>query len=153
VRSLAFRGQLRFERHEGAIEQRQRPLAIEEHVGRQCIRVGNRQPRRAVSASLKRFVGRAGAALLPQLVIPSIAEKVFHRAEQERAEPSPLGIGSANAASFEQTLEEFVRQFARCVLVPAFAPQEGEDRRIVSRAQIAQGRASFGRLAARLEDA
>jgi hypothetical protein len=70
-------------------------------------------------------------------VIASIAEKVFHRPEQERAKLSPLGIGSGNAAAFKQPLEKFVRQFARRVIVPAFAPEEGEDRRVVGSAQIA----------------
>jgi hypothetical protein len=78
---------------------------------------------------------------------------MFNGPEQKGAKATSLRIDTSDALAVEQTGEKFLREIAGGIFIGGIAANEGENRRVVGRAQLTQRLLCARRVAARLDDA
>ena len=101
---------------EGAVEDEERPFAVEIGIRRGLDGVG-----REGTGGLGGFVGEgfgnvAGAAFLALGQVALVLEEVFDGAEEVGSEAAEGGVGAANIPRAEESGEEFLGEFAGGVL-------------------------------------
>ena len=110
-RQLAGRLVLLPQSGECAVEQRQRPAALEDPLGRPVVGRLALVARFAV-VEVERQRSLAAAALLSRGPVVLFADEAGDRRQQERAKPAALGIGVGQIALFQQRGEKLLRQIA-----------------------------------------
>ena len=126
---------------EHLFQQRQRPGAVEQAVGRE--RIGRLE---AIAILRPVRIDRNGR----RPTAPSshstelVDQEVLAIGAQERTESALARIRSRDVAFFEQAREKLLRQVEGLIMSVALSPDERVDRIPVSGAELGQGRAGLG---------
>ena len=133
---------LGFKEGEGARDEGEGPLAIEE-----AFILGD-----GVGVVFEGNGVEATAALGGEGAIALVGGEVFDGAEEVAAEAATGGIGAAEGTGGEDAGEELVGEIAGGVFIPAADAEEGDDGGVVGGAEFAEGSPGGGIAAAGLED-
>ncbi len=128
---------------EHALEQGQRPVALEEPLGRLAVRRLPPVSPLGVDAVDRERRPPAAAPRGP-VALALVGQEVAAIRHQERAEPPPRRVGRGDRPPFEQAGEVALRQVERPLGVIPLAPDEGVDGEPVGGAELGQGLAVAG---------
>ena len=142
------------QRRDGAVHQRQGPLAIEDAIRHGARRIGDLEFGGRVRARAG-FDGEgrlATSALGGVGAVALVGQEMLHRPEQKGTEAAPARLHGVEAAPGQQAGKELLSEVARGVFARTPAADELEDRLPVGGAEFAQRGPRLGGFAARAQD-